>query len=292
MRSWTEIKKDANLAMRMNWGSAIGVFIIVGIINYAISKLSESIPYLGLLSFLFTIPLGAGYCYYFLCVYRRQNPTLATVFKSGFSDYGRILGGVLYRNLFLALWSLIALIPIFTFPLIFGSVITFNNYASFYAFQLRYEGIVALLVFLAIIVFMIPAIIKGLAYFAVPYLLLDHPDVKATKAIGLSKRITEGHKGKIFAMQLSFVGPPIGILILYVMLIVLVPYAILGFSIFILLFELFYLLYFGPYMEVSFAGLYEEMKRYALSTGVITPYDLEKPAPPFEQPYPPQNPQS
>ena len=289
MRSWREIRKDANLAMRMNWGSAIAVYIIVGIINYAISKLSESIPYLGLLAFLFTIPLGAGYCYYFLCVYRRQNPTLAIVFKSGFSTYGRILGGMLYRNLFLALWALFALIPAFIFPVILGHRINimYRGLSSFYAY---YEGGIALLYFLCILAFAIPSFVKSLSYFAVPYLLLDHPDIKATKALTLSKKLTNGNKGKLFALQLSFAALPIGVFILYFILALFIPYIILGFSLFLLLFLLFYVLYFGPYMEIAFAGFYEEIKRNALAIGVITPYDLENPSRQFQEPVPPNSP--
>ena len=87
-------------------------------------------------------------------------------------------------------------------------------------------------------------------------------------------------------MQLSFIGLPIAIIALYLILIVFIPTTILGFGLFILLFELFYLLYFGPYMEISFAGLYEELKKAALLAGAITPYDLEKPpAPPFQNDY-------
>ena len=289
MKSWREIRKDANVAMRMNWGSAISVYIIIGIINYTITKLSESISYIGLVAFLFTVPLSAGCCYYYLCVYRRQNPTFATVFKSGFSNYGRILGGMLYRTLFLVLWALFALIPLFVFPIVLGyrtNVSLYRGFSSFYAY---YEGGIALLYLLCILAFAIPSIIKSLSYFAVPYLLLDHPDVKATKALSLSKKITQGNKGKLFALQLSFAALPIGILILYFILLALSPYITWGFSIFFLLFLLFYLLYFGPYMQIAFAGFYDEIKRNALATGVITPTDLENPSRQFHEPVPPNN---
>ena len=64
----------------------------------------------------------------------------------------------------------------------------------------------ALFVFLWSLLFTIPGIIKGLAYFAAPYILATCPDVKAREALKLSMRITKGHKGKIFVLGLSFIG--------------------------------------------------------------------------------------
>ena len=37
-----------------------------------------------------------------------------------------------------------------------------------------------------------------------------------------------------------------------------------------------YLLYVGPYMQLTFGGIYEELKRNALENGVIAPEDEEE----------------
>jgi uncharacterized membrane protein len=66
-------------------------------------------------------------------------------------------------------------------------------------------------------------------------------------------RMTKGHKGKVFMMGLSFIG-----------------WMLLSG----LTFGLLYLFYVGPYMNTSFAGLYDELKANALRTGVIRPEEL------------------
>jgi len=52
----------------------------------------------------------------------------------------------------------------------------------------------------------IPGIIKLYAYRMVPYILADNPDIKAGRAIQLSKEMTDGEKMDIFILDLSFLG--------------------------------------------------------------------------------------
>jgi uncharacterized membrane protein len=66
-------------------------------------------------------------------------------------------------------------------------------------------------------------------------------------------RMTAGHKGKIFVMGLSFIGW-------------LLLSALTG--------GILYIFYVGPYMNTSFAGMYEELKNNALRTGVVRPEEL------------------
>ncbi len=110
-----------------------------------------------------------------------------------------------------------------------------------------------LFTFLWSLLFVIPGIIKALAYSMTPYILADTRAVPATEALKLSMRMTNGYKGKVFVMYLSFIGW--GLLS-----------ALTG--------GLLYIFYVGPYMNTAFAGLYEELKNQALRTGVIRPEEL------------------
>jgi uncharacterized membrane protein len=103
------------------------------------------------------------------------------------------------------------------------------------------------------LLFIIPGIIKALAYFMTPYILAECPDVTATDALKLSMRMTAGHKGKVFVMGLSFIGWG---------LLTALTFGILG------------IFYTGPYYYTSFAGLYHELKEEALKNGVVSPAEL------------------
>jgi uncharacterized membrane protein len=101
--------------------------------------------------------------------------------------------------------------------------------------------------------FWIPGIIKALSYFMTPYILAECPSVKAKQALLLSMRMTKGHKGKIFIMGLSFIGW---------MILSSMTAGIL------------YIVYVGPYMNTSFAGMYDELKKNALANGTVKAEEL------------------
>ena len=63
-----------------------------------------------------------------------------------------------------------------------------------------------LYVLLWAILFIIPGIVKTLAYAMTNYILVDHPELSANKAILLSNEMMKGHKYDLFYLYLSFAG--------------------------------------------------------------------------------------
>ena len=110
-----------------------------------------------------------------------------------------------------------------------------------------------LFIFLWSLLLIIPGIIKSYAYFMAPYILADCPEVEATDVLNLSKRMTNGYKGDIFLMQLSFFGW---------WLLSFLTLGALG------------IVYVGPYYRTSLAGMYDELKRHALENGIVSPEEL------------------
>jgi uncharacterized membrane protein len=110
-----------------------------------------------------------------------------------------------------------------------------------------------LFIFLWALLFWIPGIVKAMSYFMTPYILAECPKVNAKDALKLSMRMTQGYKGKIFVLYLSFIGW---------MFLSAITCGIV------------FILYAGPYMYTSYAGMYEELKKNALEKGVITAEEL------------------
>lgn len=52
----------------------------------------------------------------------------------------------------------------------------------------------------------IPGIIKSYSYAMVPYLLAENPGIPPSRAIEMSMQMTDGHKWKMFVLDLSFIG--------------------------------------------------------------------------------------
>ena len=68
----------------------------------------------------------------------------------------------------------------------------------------------------------VPGIIKAISYSMGPFILAEHPDYTASKALNESKRIMKGHKMDFFVLSLSFIpwfllcGITFGIAMIYV----------------------------------------------------------------------------
>ncbi len=203
MRNRADIKAQARANFSAQYGTSLGAYIVYALLIGAVSGAT-----FGIGALLLVPPLMVGYASFCLCIFRGYRGDVGNMLSAGFTDYGRSLGGILWMELFIFLWSLL---------------------------------------------FVIPGIVKAIAYSMTPYILADTRNVSATDALKLSMRMTYGHKGKVFVMGLSFIG-----------------WLLLSMLTFGLL-ELFYV---GPYMSTSFAGLYEELKNNALRTGVIRPEEL------------------
>lgn len=63
-----------------------------------------------------------------------------------------------------------------------------------------------LLEFLWTLLLIIPGIIKSYQYYLVPYLLAENPRLDYREALGISKDMMDGHKWRLFVLELSFLG--------------------------------------------------------------------------------------
>lgn len=61
-------------------------------------------------------------------------------------------------------------------------------------------------IFLWTLLFVIPGIIATYRYAMAPYLMAQNPDLGVMEAIGQSKQMMMGHKGRLFLLDLSFIG--------------------------------------------------------------------------------------
>ncbi len=112
-----------------------------------------------------------------------------------------------------------------------------------------YRGV---LVFLWTLLLVIPGIIKGYAYSMVPYILADNPNIGYKRAIEISNGMTDGEKGKMFVLDLSFIGW------------YLLGALALGIGV----------LFVNPYVNATGAELYLVLRQRAISNGTCSLEEL------------------
>jgi len=120
----------------------------------------------------------------------------------------------------------------------------------------------SLFIFLWSLLCGIPGIVKAYSYRLTPYILSRHPNVNATEALNLSKRMTAGHKGKLFMLDLSFIG----------------WYMLSG-----LTFGILAIFWVVPYHSTADGGYFIELRNKALENGTVSHFELGMEAPALEQ---------
>ena len=115
-----------------------------------------------------------------------------------------------------------------------------------------------LFIWLWSLLFLIPGIVKSYEYYMVPYLLSDNPNLTGERAREISSMMTQGQKGRIFALDLSFLG--------WYLLGFLVPFVGATFV--------------NPYYRATGAELYVCLRKNLLQSGCVTPAELNLAPPP------------
>ena len=128
-------------------------------------------------------------------------------------------------------------------------------------------------VFLWSLLLLVPGVIKGYEYYFVPFLLAENPNLSRARAQELSSQMTNGEKGKMFVLDLSFYG--------WYFLVALASTLCIsmgGTSPFYMLVAylvaLFGSLCLAPYYSATFAELYAAMREKALAIGMTDAHEL------------------
>lgn len=135
-------------------------------------------------------------------------------------------------------------------------------------FKLIWTSIVQfILVLLWLLLLIVPGIIKGLSYSQTFFVLKDHPEYSAGKAIKESKLLMKGYKWKFFLLGLSFIGwalltaAPIiigiiafALLLTFQMVVISIVFLVLG-----ILGTVWFYLWLIPYINASYATFYQRL---------------------------------
>lgn len=171
-----ELKREAREALKNNWGYAVLVTVLVGVINFIpnlikillsggysnVMNQSVSAQLIGGILTLFLAPLSIGTSWYFLSLSRGHREKWQRVFDPfDISIYLKMLGVSLLVALYTILWSLLLIIP---------------------------------------------GIIKGIAYSQTMFILKDEPELTVNQAITKSRELMNGNKWRYFVFALSFIG--------------------------------------------------------------------------------------
>lgn len=106
MKSRKEIKWIAKDAFYRQYWLCVGANVIVMVLCSVLSGIS-----LGVAAFILVPSLVIGLNFFSVAMYRGEPSSIEDIFREGFDNFGRKLGGYLWMELFIYLWSLLFVIP-------------------------------------------------------------------------------------------------------------------------------------------------------------------------------------
>ena len=106
MKSRKEIKGIAKDAFYRQYWLCVGANVIFMALCSVLSGIS-----LGVAAFILVPSLVIGLNFFSVAMYRGEPSSIEDIFREGFDNFGRKLGGYLWMELFIYLWSLLFVIP-------------------------------------------------------------------------------------------------------------------------------------------------------------------------------------
>lgn len=149
----------------------------------------------------------------------------------------------------------------------------------FYSFSSNYSNIYKVMfsanvrIFGMTCLFIVPGIIKYYQYMFVPYILASNPKINAKRAREISSKMTDGLKGEIFLLQLSFIGWWFLVVLASTIISVITCglLAILGYILSLVLSVVL-----SIYIDSTNSELYESLRLQAIARGIATPEELSE----------------
>ena len=257
-KSSSELKRIAKSLLLGNYARLIGAYFVIGLISFGgsliislvfLGNVNQSLDYSStslnalssfyasflnvgfmvatlILSLLLSL-ISVGFTYMILKLCRKEPFQLSDLFYALSHHPDRIL----VANILKALIIFACFLP--------GIVVLVLFAASFITSSGGISSMFLLIGILCLIIGIVVAIILMYSLAMVPFLYLDHPEMSALQLMGKSRELMRGHKGRMFYIELSFIG--LGILV-----------GLFTFGI--------GMLWLVPYMEAVFAVFYLNLK--------------------------------
>ncbi len=234
----SEARKQARESLKGKWGVVALINLIFLAISIAVSLLS-SIPVLGFLiaiaGFIIDVPLAYGLIMSMMKVKRGNNVGYADFLTDGFANFGR--AWALVGRLILKMIVPIILVVISVIVLIFSGTGIFFIVAIGGDITDAAVGTL-ILMFVALVVMIVGYVwlfIKSFTYALSNLLAIDNPNMSALECVNRSKELMDGNKGRLFCLEISFIGwallagilaaiPVVGIVATFAVSLILVPY--------------------------------------------------------------------
>ena len=206
----SDFRKEARLKLTGKWGKAACIVLAYLLVSFAIGFVQGLLPKTGIIAFIASvvayaieIPLAFGTFYAFFKLYCDEDVTAFSFWTLGFDNFKKSWGITLKTllklivPLILAIASII-LSTVFNLMSVTNSLIVSSSNSTY-----GFLSLIFTIVYLIAIVWLIS---KSYYYSLAQCVAFDNPDLTSTECIEKSKELMTNNRGKLFCLQLSFIG--------------------------------------------------------------------------------------
>lgn len=201
----SEIRSKAREALKGKWKKVVVIALIQAAIIYGAQLISNLLG--GVLSIAVTIcavPIEFGLYISYMKIFKNEEVDYTDFLKDGFKNFGKAWGIV--GNTLLKMWPILLAyfvsLIIFVISVIVVAIGATTSETSFAIFGI----VVMVLSVIGLYVSMIWMIIRGLLYSLAYYVAIDNPEITTKQAVEESEKMMKGNRGKLFLLNLSFIG--------------------------------------------------------------------------------------
>lgn len=211
----SELRAKAREKLTGKWGKAACISLAYLVIAFLIGFIQghvEGNAFLNLIvsiiAFVIEVPLSFGLIYSFYKLFKDEETSAFDFCSLGFSNFGRAWG-VTWQTILKMIVPVILMIISYVLIAFSVSLYVTSSFSYIYSGSTSGLGMAGLLSIVGIIL-LIFSVIWGITkyyYYALSYLIaMDNPEMTSKEAVEESKKLMNDNRGKLFGLQISFIG--------------------------------------------------------------------------------------
>ena len=222
----SDFRKEAREKLSGKWGKAacitlayMFIFMVLGVVEGLFSDTMQS--FISLVIAIIEVPLALGLIISFVRLFNDDEVKTFDFLSSGFNNFGKSWA-ISVQICLKLIWPILLMILSYI-------LIGFGIYQSTISILSNNSSTSAFIVMLIGIVLLIASVIWNITksyYYQLAYVVTaEKPELSAKEAVAESEKLMTGKRGKLFCLQLSFIGWAIlGVFTLGIGYLWLVPY--------------------------------------------------------------------
>ena len=211
----SELRAKAREKLTGKWGKAacislayLVIAFLIGFIQGHVEENSFLNLIVSIIVFVIEVPLSFGLVYSFYKLFKDEETSAFDFCSLGFSNFGRAWG-VTWQTILKMIVPVILMIISYVLIAFSISLYVASSFSYIYSGSASGLGMAGLLSIVGIIL-LIVSVIWGLTkyyYYALSYLIaMDNPEMTSKEVVEESKKLMNNNRGKLFGLQISFIG--------------------------------------------------------------------------------------